>query len=152
MGHQFVDVLASKQIRRTFIRWNIITRNIVATGMPVDTNCIKGGLVVAMVDHIEYSIFPFVVEWKQLIMILKIMTKINSCCGGDAFYRRTRQWYQVGNYCSKIWNLKTAEVIFPGWLNAPGVYFKADCILETNFTFPEQSETALWDTIEDHKQ
>ena len=41
---------------------------------------------------------------------------------------------------------------FPGWLNALGVYFKADCILETNFTFPEQSETALWDTIEDHKQ
>ena len=41
---------------------------------------------------------------------------------------------------------------FPEWLNAQGVYFKADCILETNFTFPEQSETALWDTIEDHKQ
>ena len=41
---------------------------------------------------------------------------------------------------------------FLGWLNALGVYFKADCILETNFTFPEQSETALWDTIEDHKQ
>ena len=35
-------------------------------------------------------------------------------------------------------------------LNA--VYFKVDCILETNFTFPEQSGTDLWDTIEDHKQ
>ena len=64
MGHQFVDVLASKQIQRTFIIWNIIARNIVATGMPVDTNCIKGGLVVVMVDHIEYIIFTFVVELK----------------------------------------------------------------------------------------
>ena len=32
-----------------------------------------------------------------------------------------------------------------------GGYFKVDCILETNFTFPEQSGTDLWDTIEDHK-
>ena len=31
-------------------------------------------------------------------------------------------------------------------------YFKVDCILETNFTFAEQSGTDLWDTIEDHKK
>ena len=57
MGHQFVDMLASKQIPRTFIKQNITSRNIVATGMPVDANCIKGGLVVAMVDHISNILF-----------------------------------------------------------------------------------------------